>query len=214
MVILKSKTFVGELADHYGFPSTEHAFITSSSSAYINEELFLAWVDEVLVPGVKARRRFLNLPTDSKALLILDGCHAHIPEKFQELSKVHIDHHFLVPHSSHLTQPLDWGIFSSFKKILPSTQSLDTNNKVGKWMMHGLASLQKSATFSSIQNSFYWAGTELNYDNGVPDIVVDVETWLVQKNSPESILKEEYFAMQQKRKRKRVNTTQNTMDTQ
>ena len=72
--------------------------------------------------------------------------------------------------------------------------------------MRGLASLQKSATFSSIQNSFYWAGIKLNYDNGVPDIVVDVETWLVQKNSPESILKEEYFAMQQKRKRKRVNT--------
>ena len=81
MVILKSKTFVGELADCYGFPSTGHAFITSSSSAYINEELFLAWVDEGLVPGVKARCRFLNLPTDSKALLILDGCHAHIPEK-------------------------------------------------------------------------------------------------------------------------------------
>ena len=48
-------------------------------------------------------------------------------------------------------------------------------------------------------------GIKLNYDDRVPDIV-DVETWLVQKNSPESILKEEYFAMQQKRKRKRVNT--------
>ena len=58
-----------------------HTYLTSSSSAYINEELFSVYVDKILVPGVKARRQFLDLPSDAGALLILDGCLAHSEEK-------------------------------------------------------------------------------------------------------------------------------------
>ena len=59
-------------------------------------------------------------------LLIPDSCLAHIEVYLQDLKKHFINYHFLIPHSSHLTQPLDRGIFSSFKWVFKITQYNDT----------------------------------------------------------------------------------------
>ena len=115
MVIVKIKSIVSELSVHYGFPSSSHAEIVSSTSAYINEQLFSHWATNVLVPSIGMRHHALQLPEDTPALLILDICYAHSKEILMTLQEHHIAFHFLPPHSSHITQPLDWGIFSSFK---------------------------------------------------------------------------------------------------
>ena len=131
LAIIKTISFVSDLKVMYNLPVNEWCYVTSSSSAYINNKLFSYWVDKILVPGVAARCRFLGFKDDTKALLILDGCLAHSIANLQALSKHSIDFHFLVPHSSHITQPLDQGIFSVFKRRFKSTHCYDTNNKVG-----------------------------------------------------------------------------------
>jgi len=211
LVIIKTLSTVSELAVRYGFPKSNWAHLTTSSSAYINEKLFRYWVDEILVPGVQARHRLLNLADNASALLILDGCLAHNEELLKDLSKYHIDYHFLVPHSSHITQPLDRGIFSFFKRVFKNVSCDDTTNKVGRRMMRGLIALTQVCTPPSIRSSFWRAGMEMNYEDGKPIVTVNVETWLVQRNSPQSDLKEETFINDNLKKRSRTKTAMKGM---
>ena len=55
---------------------------------------------------------------DEKAVLIIDGCTAHKLDPFRQvLAEKNITTVFLVPHSSHLTQPLDLGVFGRLKSL-------------------------------------------------------------------------------------------------
>ena len=105
--IIKTKTFDSILESHYGLPVNDWIHVTSSSSAYINQELFLYWIQKILVPGVAAKQVSCGLKKDAKALLILNGCLSHSEDELKKLSNHSIEYHFLIPHSSHLTQPLD-----------------------------------------------------------------------------------------------------------
>ena len=81
----------------------------------MTEPVFGLWLTEVFVPAVDERRAVLRqqLGTfDEKAALIIDWFKAHKIEPFRELLDTkNITVVFLVPHSSHLSQPLDLGIF-------------------------------------------------------------------------------------------------------
>ena len=58
---------------------------------------------------------------DDRAVLLLDGCSCHTSEQFRELLERHnVTMRFLVPHTSHLTQPLDVGIFGRVKNLIRS----------------------------------------------------------------------------------------------
>ena len=87
----------------------------------MTEPVFVLWLTEVFVPAVDERRAALRqqLGTfDEKAVLIIDGCKAHKIEPFRELLDTkNITIVFLVPHSSHLSQPLDLGIFGWLKSL-------------------------------------------------------------------------------------------------
>ena len=77
LIIIKSMTVVSDLAIRYGFPVSDWAHILTSTSAYINEELFVYWVKKILVPSMEARRKAYGLSDEIWCLLILDGCLAH-----------------------------------------------------------------------------------------------------------------------------------------
>ena len=104
----------------------------------------------VLVPSIGMRHHALQLPEDTCALLILDGCYAHSKEILMALQEHHIAFHFLPPHSSHITQPLDWGIFSSLNSFFKMTHYDGIENSVAKRIMHGLIALQQMSHFASI----------------------------------------------------------------
>ena len=150
LVILKSLTVVSDLAIRYGFPKSQWAHLVSSTSAYINEEIFEYWVTSILVPRVETRRRMLGLPEDAKALLILDGCLSHSKSKLEDLKDKFIDFHYLVPHSSNITESLDQGIFSYHKRIIKNMTCNDTFNKMGKCVMKGLIAMSQVCTPSHI----------------------------------------------------------------
>lgn len=205
LAIIKTMSVVSDLSARYGFPKSSWAHIVSSTSAYINEKLFDYYIDEILVPGVQARRRMLGL-IEANALLILDGCLCHKEEKLKALSQHQIFYHFLPPHSSHITQPLDRGLFSYHKRVFKNTQCDDTKNKVGRRLMRGLIALSSVCVFSNLRSSFWRAGMELNYNEGKPLIHINSQTWLIQLRSPNSELKEEHFVDETLKKRKRVKT--------
>ena len=100
-----------------------------SPSGFINGDIFFAWVTEVLVEHVRLFRE--KLVFSGSAHLLLDGFSAHSDPRVLEIcAKERINLFFLPPHSSHLTQPLDLGIFGvqkiSTRKI---PQQQDKQNK-------------------------------------------------------------------------------------
>ena len=61
---------------------------------------------------------------DDRAVLLLDGCSSHTRAQFREaLARKNIAMRFLVPHTSHMTQALDVGIFWRCKNIIRTNSS-------------------------------------------------------------------------------------------
>jgi hypothetical protein len=134
---------ISDLAIQYGFSISNWGYILTSSFAYINKEIFKYWITKILVFGVQMRRKAFGLANDTWYLLILDKCFAHNEEYMRKLNKHFIDYHFFVPHLSHLLQPLDYGIFASFKRVFKNTQCNDTQNKVKRQLICGLIALHQ-----------------------------------------------------------------------
>ena len=205
LVIINTKTIVSELSVRFGFPQMEHAHVVSSTSGYINEELFVYWVDKILKPGIEARRRALEAP-DAKALILLDGCLAHSKDVLEKVSIGGISYHYFVPHSSHLSQPLDRGIFSYYKRIYAAKKIAEIKNVVAKRIIKGLEALDEVTTFRRCRASFWRAGIELNYEENKPKITVNIQAILSQRNSPNTATKEAAFVDKKLMKRKRTDT--------
>jgi 4-hydroxybenzoate polyprenyltransferase len=83
---------------------------TSSKEGWTNDEIGLAWLQEVFLPGSKPAR------INEKRLLILDGHGSHITPDFMRIcvtNRVHLL--YLPPHTSHVLQPLDISVFGPLK---------------------------------------------------------------------------------------------------
>jgi hypothetical protein len=124
----------------------------------------------------------------------------------KKLNKHFIDYHFLIPHSFHLLQLLDHGIFASFKRVFKNTQCNDTQNKVKKQLICGLIVLYQVCSPAHIRSSFWRARFEMNYINGILTINIQVQTWLTQRNSPNTNIKEKSFIYKSLKKKKRIRT--------
>jgi hypothetical protein len=170
LIIIKFITVISNLAIQYDFPISNWGHILTFSSVYINKEIFKYWITKILVPGVQMRKKAFGLANDTWCLLILDRCLAHNEEYMKELNKHFIDYHFLVSHSSYLSQLLDRGIFVLFKWEFKNTQCNDTQNKVKRRLIRGLIVLHQVCSPAHIRSSFWRAGFEMNYIDGIPTI--------------------------------------------
>ena len=103
--------------------STENSFVTA--------DVFEIWLNEVFLPAVEEKRRERTAKLgefNDRALLILDGCSSHLRGLFREVLDEHrVMMRFLPSHTSHLTQPLDVGIFGRLKTIIRSNASYTIN---------------------------------------------------------------------------------------
>ena len=81
-------------------------------------------MNEVFLKRVHEKRKSLHETLgyfDDRAVLIMDGCKSHKIQPFlEEFARRRIEVRFLVAHTSHLTQPLDLGIFGACKNIMRS----------------------------------------------------------------------------------------------
>ena len=87
-------------------PPESKSFVTESG--WMNTEAFYFWVKHVFLE---------NLPPIRPVLLVLDGHTSHIDHRTGRFCQAHnIDLICLPPHTSHVKQPLDKGIFGPVKQ--------------------------------------------------------------------------------------------------
>lgn len=105
-IIFKGKTLrTGWIAD-----DAPDYYYSVSKCGYTSYWLSWRWLEEVFIPQVKKRT------TNGKILLIMDGHGSHKTKKFRETCEENsIIPLYLPPHSTHLLQPLDLGIFGPLK---------------------------------------------------------------------------------------------------
>ena len=100
----------------------ENLTVFSTKNSFITSEVFGLWLQKIFLPYVENRRAQLRRRLgqfNEDAVLIMDMCSCHTAESHvQALRARHITVTFLVPHTSHLTQPLDLGVFGRVKSIL------------------------------------------------------------------------------------------------
>ena len=112
---------------------TGNLIVYSTKTSFITSDVFGRWLRDIFIPYVEETRRSLHERLgefDDRAVLVLDKCAAHTnPAHRQLLAEKNITMRFLVPHSSHLTQPLDLGVFGQLKTLVrnKATYSIDLN---------------------------------------------------------------------------------------
>ena len=120
-IITKTVTISSEVFAEGGY-TPDTLKICSTDNSFINNDVFGEWLCDVLLPEIERRRARLHEKLgdyNNRAVLILDGCSCHTMEPFVELLRRHnVVMLFLVPHSSHMCQALDVGIFGGVKNLI------------------------------------------------------------------------------------------------
>ena len=102
-IIFKRKTFNPQLA----VEEVPGSFYGLSANGWINAELFQEWFSRYFLASVPPLRPLL---------LLLDGHSSHYcPEVIRVAAAAHVILFALPPHTTHLSQPLDKGVFASLK---------------------------------------------------------------------------------------------------
>ena len=130
-IITKHKTVSSQIFTN-GYNKQNLKLFTTKNS-FVTGEVFGRWLTEIFIPHVEEVRNGFRQRLEhfnERAVLILDGCTSHKMERFQTLlESKNITMLFLVPHSSHLTQPLDLGVFGKLKNIMRDEASYSMNIK-------------------------------------------------------------------------------------
>ena len=129
-----------------------------SESGWSNRVIFQSYLEDHFMKHVQSSE-------DKPVLLMYDGHASHVsPYLIQWAREHHIILFVLPPHTSHLLQPLDVGVFGPFKKFYYSECSMFMRQNIGqvitKYNMASIASKAylKAATPVNIQASFKKTG--------------------------------------------------------
>ena len=160
IIITKRKTFSEQLLTLGITP--ENIMLETSQTGYITTEIFNKWLDQAFVPYIQKRRDELNY--SGVGVVICDGFSAHITDHFFEVcDKMNLEVFFLPSHSSHITQPLDLGIFAAHKHYskLPTksgTSDDEDDDQMTETIVRIFSGWQKAATTASIISSWKQVG--------------------------------------------------------
>jgi hypothetical protein len=92
-------------------------------------------------------------------LLVLDGHESHYSDEFEEYCKENrIITLFMPPHSSHLLQPLDVGVFSPLKKAY--------GKEIDRYIQMGITHITKAEFFPAFRRAFDATFTKENIQGG------------------------------------------------
>jgi len=162
LVIITGKSYDSDL-EQFGIGTIDTgttAHIVHTKTGYINNKVLKEYIKKVAIPYWE---KTLNLK-DNKLFLIQDNMSAHVDGGVQTLLKQHnIEPFELVPHSSHLLQPLDQGTFSQWKALMKKVYETDMQlTKRSFRIYNGLRCFEKVSGFFDIMQSFRHCGFFLN----------------------------------------------------
>ena len=156
LVILPRKSFELELA---ALGYTDSAIFTDSKKGYVSKDRFILWLQNAVKPYLEEVRKDIGC-SDSKAVLILDGCSSHADlERICESMNLSV---FTIPPHS-LLQPLDLVTFGLLKKRYARVR-LDSSmlTKMTQNIHRILFAFQQSSTSSNNVAAFRKAGIVLS----------------------------------------------------
>jgi hypothetical protein len=88
--------------------------------------------------------------------------------------------------------------------VFKNIQCNNTQNKVKRQLICGLIAFHQVYSPAHIRSSFWKAEFEMNYINKISTINIQVQTWLTQRNSPNTNIKEKSFIYKSLKKKKRI----------
>lgn len=120
LVIFKGKSVQLQWFDPQKTPNW---YYESSPNAYTSNEIAVKWLRDVFIPETVPEGG-----TKEYRLLLLDGHSSHVTTEFMwEAYQNNILVYYLIPHTSHFTQPLDLAVFSSMKRSYRAAVATDTD---------------------------------------------------------------------------------------
>jgi hypothetical protein len=140
---------VGYTPDKVVFFHHVHSFMT--------KRIFEQWMNMVFIPEIDSRRAQYNYfgPT----ILILDQFSGHNYETLSEHCRTHnIVFKFLIPHSSHLCQPLDLITFADLKRNFNNIRCNDCRSVQSNKIIRMMRAWQHSIAVDTIVSTFAAAG--------------------------------------------------------
>lgn len=146
----------------YEYIPKDKVQIVNTKKGFITTKSFLLWLNEIFLPFLHNQR--MKTGYQGQSVLILDGYLPHI-KAFEsiDLQGENLTLHFLVPHSSHLLQPLDLGIFSIMKGAQVRFRWLQNVSEQTRELVKLHQSLYKAAIPTNCRSSFRAAGILTKY---------------------------------------------------
>lgn len=170
-----------------------NVMIKFQEKGFTNTELMKVWLTEIFLPFIKQKWEIENKRSGftGDAVLIMDGMSAHAAAlRDINLADYHLSIIYLVPHSSHLTQPLDLVIFS-IQKLYTNQRKigLKLSNQADK-IRSIIKGLQQASTSENIISAFESSGifhsypntNDINFNDYIPKCVVVKENSRYYKN--------------------------------
>ncbi|KAJ6084345.1 hypothetical protein N7486_011145 [Penicillium sp. IBT 16267x] len=176
LIILKAKEHQAAWYQESALFNKGYA-IARSQNGWTTDEIGLHWLKEIFKPQSK------RYSTGAKRLLILDGHGSHLTADFDAFCKEHaIICLCMPPHTSHLLQPLDVGVFGPLKRAygkLVEEMMAAGNNHIDKEDFLSLypPAREKVFTRENIRNGFAGAGLNpLDQDRVLEKVTFQLRT--------------------------------------
>ena len=165
--------------------------VRASEKGYINKELFL----EYGISFVKYLEK-QQLNDGRPHLILMDSHYSHLYNlEFLELMKLNNVHVFAIPaHTSHWLQPLDRGIFSSFKQAWQREMKSFTRDTAGRklekkdFFLIFNPAFNKSVNVENAQGAFRGTGLFPFNEHAIPDRAFEPSTTSERELVPDSAL--------------------------
>ena len=147
----------------------QNVFIKFQTKGYTNTDLMKFWLSQIFFPFLDQKWIEENQRSGftGNAVLILDGLAAHAAAlNTFDLRSHHLTILYLVPHSSHLTQPLDLVTFS-LQKLFSIKKSVRVKLSPQSDQIRSIIKgIQEASTSENIIAAFESAGIFHNYSRG------------------------------------------------
>jgi hypothetical protein len=113
LVIMSTGSIIEDI-EEAGYTPDKVQFIYQSHG-FMTKRIFQYWMQEIFIPYVEMKRQELHY--QDVVILLMDQFGGHTYDTFDEdCTTYNIVTRPLIPHTSHLSQPLDQILFSEFKK--------------------------------------------------------------------------------------------------
>ena len=137
--------------------------ISTSNSGFVNTETFSYWLKSTFLPYLHDLRRKTGYY--GKSVLLLNGYLSHKNSIAEiDLTRENLHIHYLVPHSSNQTQPLDLVIFGVMKRFMNDFKAPNDLTAQSRQLFKIHQSIYKCCTPINCRSAFREIGITTKYD--------------------------------------------------